>query len=63
MVNSQRRISEIARYDLSEDGGTETAMIFGELYRHRSLSGNSVQWDIVGLQAAEPIGGILAMAV
>ena len=24
---------EIARYDLSEDGSTETAMIFGELYR------------------------------
>lgn len=26
--------SEIARYDLSEDGSTETAMIFGELYKH-----------------------------
>ncbi|CAN6960211.1 MULTISPECIES: TerD family protein [Psychrobacter] len=26
--------TEIARYDLSEDGSTETAMIFGELYRH-----------------------------
>ncbi|MDG4597090.1 MAG: TerD family protein [Candidatus Contendobacter sp.] len=25
---------EIARYDLSEDSSTETAMIFGELYRH-----------------------------
>jgi tellurium resistance protein TerD len=25
---------EIARYDLSEDGSTETAMIFGELYRY-----------------------------
>ncbi len=25
---------EIARYDLSEDASTETAMIFGELYRH-----------------------------
>ena len=24
---------EIARYDLSEDASTETAMIFGELYR------------------------------
>lgn len=24
---------EIARYDLSEDGSTETAMIFGEIYR------------------------------
>ncbi len=26
--------SEIARYDLSEDASIETAMIFGELYRH-----------------------------
>ena len=26
--------SEIARYDLSEDASTETAMIFGEVYRH-----------------------------
>ncbi|MBF8765819.1 MULTISPECIES: TerD family protein [Pseudomonas putida group] len=25
---------ELARYDLSEDASTETAMIFGELYRH-----------------------------
>ena len=24
---------EIARFDLSEDGSTETAMIFGEVYR------------------------------
>lgn len=27
---------EIARYDLSEDYSTETAMIFGEIYRHGS---------------------------
>ena len=27
---------EIARYDLSEDYSTETAMIFGELYRHNA---------------------------
>lgn len=26
--------TEIARYDLSEDASTETAMVFGELYRH-----------------------------
>ncbi|MDQ1818074.1 TerD family protein [Massilia sp. CCM 9210] len=26
--------SEIARYDLSEDSSTETAMIFGEIYRN-----------------------------
>lgn len=29
---------EIARYDLSEDGSTETAMIFGEVYR------NGAEW-------------------
>lgn len=33
MVNDNGQ-AEIARYDLSEDGSTETAMIFGELYRH-----------------------------
>ncbi len=27
---------EIARFDLSEDGSIETAMIFGEVYRHNS---------------------------
>lgn len=26
--------NEVARYDLSEDSSTETAMIFGELYKH-----------------------------
>ena len=26
--------AEIARYDLSEDASTETAMVFGDLYRH-----------------------------
>jgi tellurium resistance protein TerD len=31
-INADSNI-EIARYDLSEDGSTETAMIFGELYR------------------------------
>lgn len=27
---------EIARYDLSEDASTETAMVFGEVYRHNT---------------------------
>jgi tellurium resistance protein TerD len=27
---------EIARYDLAEDASTETAMIFGEVYRHNN---------------------------
>lgn len=26
--------AELAKYDLSEDASTETAMIFGEIYRH-----------------------------
>ena len=26
---------ELARYDLTEDASTETAMVFGELYRHQ----------------------------
>ncbi|MCD0451094.1 TerD family protein [Actinocorallia sp. API 0066] len=28
--------TELARYDLSEDASTETAMVFGELYRYNS---------------------------
>ncbi len=32
-VVDQANGSELARYDLSEDAGGETAMIFGELYR------------------------------
>jgi len=33
-VVNQADEGEIARYDLSEDASTETAMVFGELYRH-----------------------------
>ncbi|HQV80007.1 MAG: TerD family protein [Moraxellaceae bacterium] len=33
-VLNEANQQEIARYDLSEDGSTETAMIFGEIYRH-----------------------------
>lgn len=35
IVNSQGG-SEVARYDLSEDSSTETAMIFGELYKNNN---------------------------
>jgi tellurium resistance protein TerD len=35
-VVNQADQSELARYDLSEDASTETAMIFGELYRYNS---------------------------
>jgi len=33
LVDTSKNV-ELARYDLSEDASTETAMIFGELYRH-----------------------------
>ena len=33
LVNEQNN-EEVARYDLSEDYSTETALLFGELYRH-----------------------------
>lgn len=33
-VVNQNGGAEIARYDLSEDASTETAMVFGELYRN-----------------------------
>ncbi|GEB50275.1 MULTISPECIES: TerD family protein [Streptomyces] len=33
-VVNQSDNNELARYDLSEDASTETAMVFGELYRH-----------------------------
>jgi len=33
-VVNQADQAELARYDLSEDASTETAMIFGELYRY-----------------------------
>jgi tellurium resistance protein TerD len=33
-VVNQAGGAEIARYDLSEDASTETAMIFGEVYRN-----------------------------
>jgi tellurium resistance protein TerD len=37
-VVNQAGEAEIARYDLSEDASTETAMIFGEVYR------NNTEW-------------------
>ena len=47
--------AEIARFDLSEDASTETAMIFGELYRH----GNEWKFKAVGQGFA---GGLSALA-
>ena len=47
---------ELARYDLTEDGSTETAMIFGELYRH----GGDWKFRAVGQGYT---GGLSALAV
>lgn len=47
--------AEIARYDLSEDASTETAMIFGELYRH----GGEWKFKATGQGFA---GGLAALA-
>ncbi|MDH6126281.1 TerD family protein [Kitasatospora sp. GP82] len=46
--------AEIARYDLSEDAATETAMIFGELYR------NGTEWKFraIGQGYASGLAGI-----
>ena len=46
--------SELARYDLTEDASTETAMIFGEVYR------NNDEWKFraVGQGYADGLAGI-----
>ena len=46
--------AELARYDLSEDASTETAMVFGELYR------NGVEWKFraIGQGYAAGLAGI-----
>ena len=53
-VVNQSGGTEIARYDLSEDASTETAMIFGELYR------NAAEWKFraVGQGYASGLAGI-----
>ena len=45
---------EIARYDLSEDASTETAMVFGELYR----SGSDWKFRAVGQGYSSGLAGI-----
>ncbi|RKN43228.1 TerD family protein [Streptomyces hoynatensis] len=53
-VVNQSGGAEIARYDLSEDAATETAMIFGELYRR------DTEWKFraVGQGYASGLAGI-----
>ncbi|AKG44539.1 TerD family protein [Streptomyces xiamenensis] len=53
-VLNQAGGGEIARYDLTEDASTETAMVFGELYR------NGAEWKFraVGQGYASGLAGI-----
>ncbi|MFE2944165.1 TerD family protein [Streptomyces sp. NPDC059255] len=55
-VVNQAGGAELARYDLSEDAATETAMVFGELYR------NGAEWKFraVGQGYASGLSGIAA---
>ncbi|ONM48284.1 TerD family protein [Nocardia donostiensis] len=46
--------SELARYDLTEDASTETAMVFGELYRHN----NEWKFRAIGQGYASGLAGI-----
>ncbi|POX42611.1 chemical-damaging agent resistance protein C [Streptomyces sp. Ru73] len=55
-VVNQADGQEIARYDLSEDAATETAMVFGELYRH----GAEWKFRAVGQGYASGLAGIAA---
>ncbi|GGV05523.1 MULTISPECIES: TerD family protein [Streptomycetaceae] len=53
-VVNQADNKELARYDLSEDASTETAMVFGELYR------NGAEWKFraIGQGYASGLRGI-----
>ncbi|PZS12337.1 MAG: chemical-damaging agent resistance protein C [Pseudonocardiales bacterium] len=53
-VVNQADNAELARYDLSEDASTETAMVFGELYR------NGAEWKFraVGQGYSTGLAGI-----
>ncbi|WAL73291.1 TerD family protein [Kitasatospora sp. YST-16] len=53
-VVNQAGGAEIARYDLSEDAATETAMIFGELYRN----GDEWKFRAIGQGYASGLVGI-----
>jgi tellurium resistance protein TerD len=53
-VVNQADNKEITRYDLSEDASTETAMIFGELYR----SGTDWKFRAVGQGYSTGLAGI-----
>ncbi|MCK7626120.1 TerD family protein [Streptomyces sp. RS10V-4] len=53
-VVNQADDREIARYDLTEDASTETAMVFGEVYRH----GGEWKFRAIGQGYASGLHGI-----
>jgi len=53
-IVNQADNNEIARYDLTEDASTETAMVFGELYRN----GEEWKFRAVGQGYASGLAGI-----
>jgi tellurium resistance protein TerD len=53
-VVDQATGAELTRYDLSEDASTETAMVFGELYRN----GGEWKFRAVGQGYASGLAGI-----
>ncbi len=55
-VVDQANGTELARYDLTEDASTETAMVFGELYR------NGAEWKFraIGQGFASGLQGIIS---
>ncbi|MEU2160968.1 TerD family protein [Streptomyces sp. NPDC019208] len=55
-VVNQSGGAELARYDLSEDASTETAMVFGELYRN----GDEWKFRAVGQGYASGLTGIVS---
>ncbi|MEP3665802.1 MAG: TerD family protein [Roseibium sp.] len=55
-VVNQAGEAEIARFDLSEDGATEAALVFGELYRH----GEEWKFRAVGQGFAGGLGPLAA---
>lgn len=55
LVNNDSK-AEVARYDLSEDASTETAMLFGELYRNN----NEWKFRAVGQGYAGGLGSVCA---
>jgi len=54
-VVNQAGNTELARFDLTEDASTETAMIYGELYRH----GSDWKFRAVGQGYASGLRGIV----